>query len=173
MAMGRPKAMLVLDSELREQLGKLGQLAFSSGGAGASVQDYFAECFWEDELGDCAATGDQQGHGRRGTRGANRAPGTTLTATPELFCDQGAFFVLAGKRLLRSSMACSKRWRRFQKSPQRSPFSFRRAKTVFMFNASGRKPGRNSRGNRGAETGACGKARTEYAAARGRPWAFC
>ena len=44
--------------------------------------------------------------------------------------------------------------RRFQKSAQRSPFSFRRAKTVFMFSVSGRKLGRNSRGSRGVETGA-------------------
>src|SRR6266446_9049429 len=88
---------------------------------------------------------------------------------------RGYYFFLAvgGMRRLSDSMASSSRWRRFQKSAQRSPFSFRRAKTVFMFNVSGRKLGRNSRGNKGAETGACGKARTEYAAASGRPWAFC
>jgi len=68
--------------------------------------------------------------------------------------DQEVFFVRGGMRLLKVSMALSNLWRRFQKSPQRSPFSFRRAKTVLMFNFSGRKPGRNSRGNRGAETGA-------------------
>src|SRR5258708_31659686 len=44
--------------------GKLGQLAFSSGWARASGQDYFAERFWEDERGNCAATGDEQGHGK-------------------------------------------------------------------------------------------------------------
>src|SRR5712664_336494 len=87
--------------------------------------------------------------------------------------DQDVFFVLGGIRLLNASMAASNLCRRFQKSPQRSPFSFSRAKTVFMFKVSGSRLGRNSRGNSGTETGACGKARTEYAAANGRPWAFC
>src|SRR5258708_3500322 len=63
-------------------------------------------------------------------------------------------FVFGGMRSLRSSMACSSLWRRFQKSAQRSPFSFKRAKTVFIFNVSGRKLPRNSRGSRGAQTGA-------------------
>src|SRR5260370_32332156 len=68
---------------------KLGQLAFSSGWARASGQDYFAERFWEDERGNCAATGDEQGHGKsvavpiykargsRGVRGVTPGPPTT------------------------------------------------------------------------------------------------
>ncbi len=44
--------------------GKLGQLALSSGGIGASGQDYFVERFWEDEPGNCSAARDQQGHGK-------------------------------------------------------------------------------------------------------------
>src|SRR5437016_6283914 len=75
-------------------------------------------------------------------------------------CDQGTFLVLGGIRSLRSSMACSSLCRLVQKSPQRSPFSFKRPKKVFIFKVSGRKLERNSRGNRGAETGACGNART-------------
>src|SRR5260221_6614815 len=67
--------------------GKLGQLALSSGGIGASGQDYFVERFWEDEPGNCSAARDQQGHGksvavpnspawgvRTLTRGTPRAP---------------------------------------------------------------------------------------------------
>src|SRR5258708_13126868 len=44
--------------------GKLGQLALSSGGIGASGQDYFVERFWEDEPGNCSAARDQQGPGK-------------------------------------------------------------------------------------------------------------
>src|SRR5260221_10898999 len=44
--------------------GKLGQLALSSGGIGASGQDYFVERWWEDEPGNCSAARDQQGHGK-------------------------------------------------------------------------------------------------------------
>src|SRR5260370_41702088 len=44
--------------------GKLGQLALSSGGIGASGQDYFVERFWGDEPGNCSAARDQQGHGK-------------------------------------------------------------------------------------------------------------
>jgi hypothetical protein len=51
MAIGRPKAVLVLDAELREPARKFGQLAVSSGGIGASGQVYFVERFWEDEPG--------------------------------------------------------------------------------------------------------------------------
>jgi hypothetical protein len=64
MAMGRPKAVLVLDAELREPARKFGQLAVSSGGIGASGQVYFVERFWEDEPGNCSTAGDQQGHGK-------------------------------------------------------------------------------------------------------------
>ena len=52
MAMGRPKAVLVLDAELRGTARKFGQLALSSGGIGASGQAYFVERFWEDEPGE-------------------------------------------------------------------------------------------------------------------------
>jgi hypothetical protein len=62
MAMGRPKAVLVLDAELREQLESLAKLALSSGGIGASGQEYFVERFWEDEPGNCSAAGDYMGH---------------------------------------------------------------------------------------------------------------
>jgi hypothetical protein len=44
--------------------GELSQFAFSSGWARASGQNYPAERFWEDERGDCKATGDEQGHGK-------------------------------------------------------------------------------------------------------------
>lgn len=37
----------------------------SSGGAGESSQNYFAECFWENELGDCETAADDQCHGRQ------------------------------------------------------------------------------------------------------------
>src|SRR5215472_3283669 len=39
---------------------RLSQLALSSGRAGASGQDYFVVRFWEDEFGDCTATGGQR-----------------------------------------------------------------------------------------------------------------
>ena len=96
------------------------------------LREIVTSLFWH--LTTAAAPGKDKG----GTRGS----------------DQGIFFILGGMRLLKASMAPSNLWRVFQKSPQRSPFSFKRAKTVFMFNVSGRKLGRNSRGNRGAETGA-------------------
>src|SRR5260221_4045756 len=69
--------------------GKLGQLALSSGGIGASGQDYFVERFWEDEPGNCSAARDQQGHGKsvavaippaRGVRAPPRV--TPRAATP-------------------------------------------------------------------------------------------
>ena len=75
MGMGRPKATLVLDSELREQLESLAQLAFSSGGIGASGQDYLVERMWEDEPRDCPATGDEHEHGRPVAATVSRARG--------------------------------------------------------------------------------------------------
>jgi hypothetical protein len=83
--------------------------------------------------------------------------------------DQGVFFPRGGMRLLKASMAPSNLWRRFQKSRQRSPFSFSRAKIVFMFRFAGCRLERSSPGKMGVETGASGNARTEYAAASGRP----
>jgi len=58
--------------------GKFGQLAFSFGGVGASGQDYLVERIWEDEPGDCAATGDEQGHGRPVAATLPRARGIGL-----------------------------------------------------------------------------------------------
>src|SRR5260370_18860445 len=103
----------------------------------------------------------------RGRNGGTSKPWHLITSTtrgegkgPHPLCDQGAFFVLACIRLLRSSMACSILWRRFQKSAQRSPFSLIRAKMDLMFRVSGRRLARSSRGKMGVETGALGNART-------------
>src|SRR5258707_11009810 len=69
--------------------GKLGQLALSSGGIGASGQDYFVERFWEDEPGNCSAARDQQGHGKsvagpssHGSGGSGSRPMTPRTPPP-------------------------------------------------------------------------------------------
>ena len=61
--LGRPKTALVLDAEQREQVESLADAG--SGRSGESGQDCFVERFWEDELGDCAATGDDQRYGRQ------------------------------------------------------------------------------------------------------------
>ena len=53
MAMGRPKAALVLDSEQREQLDSLAEFTFSSGGISEPGQDYLVECFREERPADC------------------------------------------------------------------------------------------------------------------------
>ena len=63
MAMGRPKAALILNVELREQLESLASSRSFPAGAGASSQDHFAECHWKDQRGDCRGTGDHEGHG--------------------------------------------------------------------------------------------------------------
>jgi len=44
MAMGRPKAALVLSPEQRAQLESNGQFPFASGGTGDSGTNCFAEC---------------------------------------------------------------------------------------------------------------------------------
>src|SRR5207248_5086550 len=75
------------------------------------------------------------------------------------------YFVLAPIRTLKSSIASSSRCRFFQNSAHRSPFSFKRAETVFMFRVSGRSFARSSLGKIGVDTGALGNARTEYGAA--------
>ena len=59
---GRDKSELSFGFRAARTARKLGQLAFSSGWARASGQDYFAERFWEDRRGDCVTTGDEQGH---------------------------------------------------------------------------------------------------------------
>src|ERR1035441_2434364 len=58
--------------------------------------------------------------------------------------------------------ASSMRWRRFQKSAHRSPFSSNLSKIVFRLKRSGRRLDRNSCGSTGADTGALANARTEY-----------
>jgi hypothetical protein len=64
MAMGRPKAVLGFGCGAARTARKFGQLALSSGGIGASGQEYFVERFWEDEPENCSTAGDQQGHGK-------------------------------------------------------------------------------------------------------------
>src|SRR5258708_2777639 len=68
--------------------------------------------------------------------------------------NQDVFFARGGMRLLKASTAPSNLWRCFQKSLQRSPSSFRRARIVLMLRFAGCRLGRSSAGNSGAETGA-------------------
>jgi len=48
MAMGRPKAALVLDSELRARLESLANSRSLPAGVDTSSQDYFVERLWEE-----------------------------------------------------------------------------------------------------------------------------
>jgi len=58
MAMGRPKAALVLAAELREELEGLANSRCLPAGWCVG-QDYFVVRFWEDKFRDRGATGDQ------------------------------------------------------------------------------------------------------------------
>jgi hypothetical protein len=60
MAMGRPKAALVLSPEQRAQLEKYGQFAFAYSGTGDSGADRFAERGGKDESTNCPAIGTEQ-----------------------------------------------------------------------------------------------------------------
>ena len=62
MAMGRPKAALVSDTELREQLESLANSR--SVPAGLVPRAKIVVRFWEDQFGGRGSTGDQRCHGR-------------------------------------------------------------------------------------------------------------
>jgi hypothetical protein len=61
MVMGRPKTALVLGAGLREQLESLANSRSLPAGLVRRAKHYFAERFGEDQRGDCAAAGDDQG----------------------------------------------------------------------------------------------------------------
>src|ERR1700722_16492777 len=78
-----------------------------------------------------------------------------------------------GNFLARKVKARSRVWRFCQKSDQRSPTFAMRSSKLRKVNCSAEMLVESSSGERGVETVALGKARTEYAQASGLPLAFC
>ena len=88
MAMGRPKATLVLDSELREQLESLANSRSLPAGLVRRAKIILLSASGKTNREIAVATGDQQGHGRpvattvSGTGGVRALRGITPRPSP-------------------------------------------------------------------------------------------
>src|SRR5580693_5754157 len=110
--------------------------------------------------------------------GASRMMGIALLRLPSKNCIGNRFGNYIndysfGNFLARRVRARSRVWRFCQKSDQRSPTFAMRSAKLRRVNCSAEMLVESSSGERGVETVALGKARTEYAQASGLPLAFC